>query len=276
MADSIAYRLARDSASIAKTGYGTDAFTEFIAATVRIFHTNQRWAIPHGDPNFGKYGTPTNEHHTSQTIYIVDLTGPEKQLMHWLNYNTNLQTVLNHPMLAPYKSIDPETGFMLYAPDMRARMRAILDGQQSDDTNAQWRTQCVDLAMDELLKAGGNLQQERVNAMTARLSYDILATNPSRAIDDIIQPNIHDAQKTGACFAVLEQLLAVAAQVKNVEHIKIIVDAWNRLMTFHNVAACERPTGGIAAILAKCAADNVEEVRSWLGPQPTARKTKNN
>lgn len=269
-AQALSYRVARQSASVAKVGYSSDAFTAFIQEALAIMHACRRFGIPQGDPLYGKYGSAARDLRMGQTIYVNDLTVQEKQLVRWLHDEDGVRALLQQPEFAHYASRSPETRFALYAPDFRRKMGEILEGVDDDGNDEGWRDACLDLATDELIKVGGETQQQRVNDLTEGLPYDPLAVDPRRAITDLITPRLADPEKKDAHFALLEQLIVVAAMRRKLDDLLAIVDVWNRLMAIHNVAPCERPTGGLAAVVAKCAVEPAEAVRGWLGPQSTS------
>lgn len=264
------YRIARDSANIVKTGYSQDDFLQFMKETLGVMKRCQRYGIPSGDPLFGKYGVCSKEHSSGQPIYLNDLTSSEKQLVNWLLEGSRFRDLMHNEEFAHYTSRSPETHFVLFSPDFRKKMWGVLDGVVTDDES--WRKKCVNLAVDELFKIGGVTQQSRANELTKDLAYDPLTVDPRKAMNDVIQPNISNAEKKDACFALMEQLMAVAATEHNLENLRAVIDVWNTLMGIHNIASCERPTGGLAAVIAKCAGDSANEVQRWLGPQPAVAK----
>lgn len=254
LAQVLSCHIARHSATIAKVGYSPDEFTTFIQGTLATVHECRCFGIPQRDPLHGKYRPR-------------DLTAPEKELVRWLHEENRMPAVLRRPEFSHYASRSPETQFVLYATDFRRKMTKIFEETNDDGDDEGWRKACIDLAIDELIKVGGEIQQRHVNDLTNGLLYDPLDEDPRRSITDLITPNLADPEKQHAHFALLEQLIVVAATQRNLDDILAIVDVWNRMMTIHDVAPCERPTGGLAAIVAKCAVEPAEAVRGWFGPK---------
>lgn len=269
LAQSFSYRIARDTASIAKTGYGADTCKEFLSGTVDMMHRAQRMGIPQGDPLYGNYGMASKEHTTGRTIYLNDLTIPEKKLVAWLNTPEVFDAVFSDSELTKYMERSPGIRYVSYATDLRKKIWQTLGDAPVSEFQNEWRGDCVDLCIDEILKIRAARQQSDVDALVGdEMSGKILAMDTDDVVRDHITPVLHDKEKGMQALSVLEQLFVVAADQKDLERMQRLVGTWNAITEKHDIAPNERPSGGLAALMVKCAFENSEGVKHFLGPKP--------
>lgn len=268
-AQSFGYRAARDSASRAKTGYGADNYVDFMDGTVGMIKRAKRFGIPEGDPLYGKYGIASREHVSGKGIGLVDLTTDEKKLVEWLHQKPNIDAIFQSQELTNYMSRHPSSRVILYMVDLRKKIADIVTSVAgtADELDPQWRTECVDLCIDDMARIVGDKQQQEVDMLLdGQSSQDCFYGDPDEVIKKYIQPYKGFPEKQKLTLSLLEQLFVVKAHDRDISAIQKYVTEWNAITKKMDIAPNERPTGGLATLTLKCAFDNTEQVKAWLGP----------
>ncbi len=266
---SFAYSTAQYSASWIKTGYGREAYEERMHSAVDMMRRARRFAITQGDPLYGNYGKLSKDLGTGQSLYLNDLTGPEKKLVAWLHNEGNMSTVLFDQELSRYTQADPSLRCVRYSFDLRKKIWDIVDRQDNNGLDQKWREECVDMCIDQLIKMAGERQQATVDELVGgQTSGDVLSMDAQKVIDTYIRPNIHEKEKAVQSLSLLEQMFAVASEEKDIDRIKLLVGEWNDILRTHDIAPNQRPTGGVAGLTIVCAAEKIQGIKEWLGPKP--------
>lgn len=273
-ARSFAYSTAQYSASWIKSGYGREAYEERMHRAVDMMKRAKRFAITKGDPLYGNYGKLSKDLVTGQSLYLNDLTVPEKELVAWLHDTGNMSSVLSDQELNRYTQRDPSLQCIEYATDLRKKIWGIVDCKDDNDSDTQWRDECVEMCIDQLLRMADERQQSTVDALVGgQISGDVLSMDAQEVIDTYIRPNIHDKIKAVQSLSLIEQMFMVASEANDVDSIVLLVEVWNKILSTHDIAANERPTGGVAGLTIKCAAERIHGIKEWLGPKPESMES---
>lgn len=274
LAQHIAFRSVRDSASVAKVPGlgGKDAYTEWMQRSVEQMHKAKRFGIPQGDPLFGKYGTATREKTTGDTLYLVDLTALEKKLVQWLQNPDIAQKVFGGGEMWRYAEAASSVGTVTYASEFRTKIWDIVAGQTDESLDAPWREECVGLCIDQLDSFGGDRMMAKTDILDkVGIAGDLLSADPQEVLTKVIDTQIHNPASVEACFALMEQMVAMAAEAKNDTLIQEIAKRWGRGFSSHDLACCDYPAAGVAGLTAKCAVENIGMLKQWMAVRPDVK-----
>ncbi|MAE68387.1 MAG: hypothetical protein QF793_01000 [Candidatus Peribacteraceae bacterium] len=272
---SFAYSTAQYSASWIKPGCGMGVYEERMYSAVDMMRKSRRFAITQGDPLYGgDYGTLSSDRNTGQSLYLNDLTVPEKELVAWLHDTGNMSAVLSDQELNRYTQVDSSLQCISYAVDLRKKIWEIIDCQDNNGFDQQWRGECVDMCIDQLLTMAEDRQQSTIDDLVGeQTSGKVHSMGAQEVIDTYIRPNMHEKEKAVQSLSLLEQMFAVASEEKDIDRIIMLVEVWNEILRTHDIASNQRPTGGVAGLTIKCAAENIQGIKEWLGPKPEKRSS---
>lgn len=265
---SMSYRIGRDSASYVKSGYGTESYLQFMRESFSFTKTARRFGIPHGDPLYGKHGNLTREKASGRMIYVDDLSTEQNKLMQWLMQSSRIEDVFAQPQMDQLREGSGSARVILYMKNLRQQIWDIVGNLTQDDYyKPGWREECVGLAIEELVKVAGDRQQAAVNELLGKNADKPFFMSATEVVQQFIRPNTSDTKQAEQALSLLEQMFAMNAEERNVEALKAFVAEWNKIMEALDLAPNERPTGGLATLMVKCAVDSPDEVRRWIGPK---------
>jgi len=270
-AQHLSFRAARESAAIAKvpTMGSTDAYLERMQQSVDQMNRSQRFGIPEGDPLYGKYGTAAKERTTGKTLFLMDLTIQEKKLVAWLKKPEVLKSIMGGGEMWRYTELDPQTRVLNFFPEFRAKIWDIVDGQTDNSFDAEWREGCVVECVDQIEKTAGDRIMGLAESLDRHgIEGDLLQADPAEVLTKVIDKEMHKPASIQGCLSLMEQMLSIAALEKNIGTITAIASRWQDLNKQHNLAACDHPAGGLAGLTAKCAAENIDMLKFWMGARP--------
>lgn len=270
-AQAFSYKAARNSANLVKSGYGVETFMEHMQHGAGMMHKAKRIGFPKGDPLYGKYGSPSQDRSSGQSIYLQDLTGPERKLASWLKDPSTIEEVFSDSELRRYTAKDPATRCVFYAIDLRKKLWKIIGDESDNNFDASWRDECVGACIDHLIALTEKRQDQHVEDIIGQDgATEALSMNASDAIEKYVRPQTLNRETAIKSLSLLEQMFVIAAENGDLDEIQIILQMWNEITQAQEIAPNSRPSGGVAGLTIKCRAENIPGVIDWLGPNPTA------
>lgn len=269
-ANALAYRIARDSATRAKSGYGTANLADFLTETCAYAHKMQHFTIPEGDPQFGQYGELRTNTSNGGQISVVRMNAQEKACMQWLGKEGSMHGILEDDELKKYREASEETRFILYAPHYRKKLFDIVNPLSNEQLyEAEWRKECVDVSIEQMHTMRGEVMQQELDALD--ISDDALDMPVNSLKREVLIPILQDETKKKQLLSYLEFACIQKTEQEKYDDLLELIELWRNIALSLNIAPNERPVIGILQILVHASTGNKESMLRLLGPECSHR-----
>ncbi len=269
-ANALGYRIAKESATRAKPGYGMESFADFLRGNCAYASRQEHIALPEGDPQFASYGEMRPNKSGEGFLKIIKMNRQEQGCMRWLGKEGGMEAVLGDDELWKYREASEEASFILYAPQYRRNMFEIVDPlDEFKIYENDWRDKCFEASVGQIeTMRGAGIHSDLV---ALNIEDDALEMPVDTLIQQKLQPLLNDETAKRQLLSYLEFACIQKTEEKNYDYLKRLIDLWRDIATSLNIAPNERPIIGVLQILVHASTGNKDAIMRLLGPKNSHR-----